>query len=136
MLIDDEAVGETKPRGEAHAAGDHRRTLVTGSDHVVGKDAGPRARATHRDPMRVAEANEPGNGRAAEERGEPQLVSAREEYAAGFLDARKATALTTVAARVEVHYRDAGGAERLEELLVARASLVHAAGGGNHDDIG
>src|SRR6516162_6968225 len=136
MLIDDETVGESQAGREPHAAGDDGRALIAPGDHVLAENAGAGAGATDRDPMRIAQADELRNLRATEQRRETELIAAGEENAARFLDALQPPGLTAVAPRVEVHHRDARGAERAEDLLVARPGLVHAARGRNHHEIG
>ena len=87
-------------------------------------------------PCGVAPADQLRDRRAAEQRREAQLVAAGEEDAAGLLDPLQAIGLLAVAARVEVHHVDARGAEVAEQRFVARAGLVHPAGGRDDDDVG
>src|SRR6266436_47710 len=136
MLIDDEAVGEAQARREPHAAGDHGGALIARGDHVLGEDAGARAGAADGDATRVTQADELRDRRAAQQRREPQLVAPGEEDAARFLDALEASLLLAVAAGIEIHDGHARRADVREHLLVARAGLVHAAGGGDDDDVG
>ena len=85
---------------------------------------------------RVPAPDQLGDRRAAEDRREAQLVAAGEEDAGGFLEALEPPGFLAVAAGVEVHDRDARGADVAEDLLVAGTGLVHAAGGGDDDDVG
>ena len=103
---------------------------------MLGEDAGARAGAADGDASRVTQADEPRDRRAAQQRREPQLVAPGEEDAACFLDALEASLLLAVAAGIEIHDGHARRADVREHLLVARARLVHAAGGGNDDDVG
>src|SRR6516162_2590571 len=136
MLIDDETVGESQAGREPHAAGHDGRALVAAGDHVLAENAGAGAGAADGDAARVAHTDQFGNGGAAEQRREPQLVAAGEKDAARFLEALQPAGLAAVTPRVEVHHRDACRTECTENLLVAGAGLVHAARGRNHDDIG
>src|SRR5215831_7361045 len=136
MLIDDEAIREPQARREPHTAGHDGRALIAAGNHVLAENAGAGAGAPDGDTTCVAQPDQLGDGCAPEQRREPKLVTAREKDAARFLEALQPPGLATVASRVEVHHRDAGGAECLEDLLVARAGLVHAARSRNHDDIG
>jgi len=85
--FDDEAVGQPEARREAHAARDHRRALVAERDHVFAEDAGAGARAATVTPFALRDAHQLRDRRAAEQRGEPQLVAAREEDTRGLLEA-------------------------------------------------
>src|SRR5258708_20736849 len=136
VLVNDETIGESQPRREPHAAGDHRGALVAERDHVLAQNARARAGPADGDAVGIARANEFRHRRAAEQSREPQLVAAREEYAGRFLDPPQPPGLLAVSARVKIHYGYLGGAQVPEELFVARPGLVHAARGGNHDDIG
>src|SRR5271156_4740602 len=86
--------------------------------------------------MGVANADELGHRRPAEQGGEPQLVAAGEEYAGRRLEPPQSSGLLAVAASIKIHHSHLRSAQVPEEFLVARAGLVHAAGGGDHDDIG
>src|SRR5262249_4342561 len=136
MLIDDEAIREPQAGREPHAAGHDGRALIAAGNHVLAENAGAGAGAPDGDTAGVAETDQLGDWRAPEQRREPQLVTAGEEEAARFLEALQPPGLATVASRIEVHHRDAYGAECAEDLLVARAGLVDAARSRYHDDIG
>src|SRR5215469_15754615 len=136
MLIDDETVGQPQARREPHAAGYDGRALIAAGDHVLAENAGAGAGAADGDAARVAQTDQFGDGGATEQRRESQLVAASEKDAARFLEPRQPSRLAAVASRIEVHRRDACCAECPENPLVAWAGLVHAAGGGNHHDIG
>ena len=96
-----------------------RRTLpeITGGpfiaegDHVLAQDARAGAGAAHRDAVGVAHADQLRHRRAAEQRGEAQLIAAGEEDAARLLQALQAPGLLAIAARVEIHDGDLGGAQ-------------------------
>jgi len=135
MLVDDETVGEPEPRRQAHAAGNDRGTVIPEGDHVFAQDAGTGTGAADRDALRVALADEPGDGCASQERGQAQLVAAGEKDAARLFEPAQAPAFLAVAAGIEIHDRDALGAELPEQLFVACSRLVHAAGRRNHDDV-
>ena len=136
MLIDDEAVGEPEPGA--------RRTLPA----IIAEPSSPEAIMCSLrmlapalvpptvTPWALRIADQLRDRRAAEQRREPQLIAAGEEDAGGLLEALEAPGFLAVAAGVEVHDRDARGADVAEQLLVARPGLVHAAGGGDHDDVG
>ena len=136
MLVDDETVREPEARGEPHAAGDHRGALVAERDHVLAQYAGARAGPSDGDAVGVADADQLRHRRAAEQGGDPQLVAARKEYAGRFLEPPQPPGLLAVAASIEIHHRHLCGAQVPEQCLVTRAGFVHAAGGGDHDDIG
>jgi hypothetical protein len=72
----------------------------------------------------IAPADHRGDGCAAQQGSEPQLVAAGEEDAARFLEPLQAIRSLAIAARVEVHHGDARGAELAEQLFVARAGFV------------
>src|SRR5437879_2692833 len=103
---------------------------------VLAEDAGAGARAADGDAARVARADELRDRGAAEKRREPQLVPAGEEDAARLLDSLESPRLAAVAAGVEIHDGHPRGADVPEQLLVARAGLVHPARGGDDDDVG
>ena len=136
VLIDDESIGEPEARREAHAAGDHRRTLVAERNHVFAQDAGAGAGAADGDAMRVAHPDQLRHGRAAQQRGQPQLVAAREKNTGGRLEPLQTARFLAVPPRVEIHHGDVGCAQVLEDLFVARPGLVQAAGRGNDHDVG
>ncbi len=136
VLVDDEAVGEAEARREAHAARDHRRTLVAERDHVLAQDAGARAGAADGHAVSIAQANELRDGRAAEQRRDAQLVAAGEEDSGRCFESLEPAGFVAVAPGVEVHRRDTSGTDVTEQLFVARPGLGQAAGGGNHDDVG
>src|SRR6202021_3251577 len=81
VLVDDETIGESQPRREPHAARDHRGAFVAKRDHVFAQDTGAGAGPPDGDAVRIAQADELCHRRAAEQRGEPQLIAAREKYA-------------------------------------------------------
>ena len=116
MLVDDEAIGESQARRQPHAARDHRGAFIAERDHVLAQDAGAGAGAAHRHSVGVAHANEFRHRRAAEQRGEPQLIAAGEEDAGRLLEPPQSAGLLAVAAGVEIHDGDFGGAQLLEEV--------------------
>ena len=136
VLIDDEAIGQAQAGRQPYAARDDRGALIAECDHVLAQDARTCTGSADGDPVSVAHANEFCHRRAAEQGREPQLVAAGKKYPGRFLEAAQPSRLLAVAAGVEVHDRDLPGAQIPEELFVARTGLVHAARGGNDDDIG
>ena len=136
MLVDDETVGEPQTRREPHAAGDHRGTLVAECNHVLAQDAGAGAGPPDRDAACIAHADELRHRCAAEQRRETQLIAAGEENTARLLEPLQPAGFLAIPAGVEIHHRDIGRAQVLEEFLVARSGFMHAARGRNHHDIG
>jgi hypothetical protein len=136
MLVDDEAVGQAEAGCEPHAARDRRRAVVAEGDHVFRQDAGAGAGAADRDTAGILCADEFRDRGAAEQRRQAQLVAAGEKDAARLRESLEASRFLAVAARVEVHHVDAARAEFAEQLFVARAGLVRAARGRDHDDVG
>ena len=103
---------------------------------MLAQDAGAGAGAADGDAVSIASADEFRNWRAAEQGREPQLIASREKNSACFLEAPQSPGFLAIPPRVEIHHGHVFGAEVLEELFVARPSLVHAARSGDNYDIG
>ena len=136
MLVDHETVGQAQSRRQAHAARGRRTALLAERDHVFAEDAGAGAGAAHVHAVRIARADQFGDGRAAEHGREAQLVAAGKEDAAGLLEAGQAVVFIGITARIEVHRCHPAGAELGKHLLVARPGIGQLAGRRDHHDIG
>src|SRR5882757_3248654 len=103
---------------------------------MLAQDARTGAGSADGDAAGIACANEFRHRGAAEESREAQLVPAREENAGRLLEPPQPPGFLAIAASVEIHHRHLRGPQVLEEFLIARSGFVHAARGGDDDDIG
>src|SRR5690606_26057006 len=137
VLVDHHPVAQAQPRCEADAVGARRGVVaVAAGDHVRAEDAGAGTGAADGDALRVGGADRLRHRGAAEDGGQPQLVAAGDEDAAGLFDLLHAVAFAGVAAGVEIEHADLARAHLGEQLLVAVAGVVEPAGGRDHRDLG
>ncbi len=84
----------------------------------------------------VSRADRLSDGGAADQRGEPQLIAAGEKHAGRLLDAGDAPGFVGIATGIEIHHIDAGDAQVVKNLDVARPSVEQLTGGRNDHDVG
>src|SRR5690606_19451499 len=111
-------------------------TFAAEGNHVLGQDAGAGTGAADGDAGRIRLPDQLGGAGAAQDGGKAQLIPAGEEDATGAGKPLQPVLAVAIGARGEVQRGDASRAQFAEDALIAAAGVFHAAGGGNHHDVG